>query len=230
MPVECEVQQPECDASCITVIKRNATIVTGLDDSLRVRTGDRAILTLFKVLHRRAIRLVPDTTTRRRLNPLLREFVCNLVMYFKDAGELDDYTLTNVITALSLADSHGEAAHGATDYSTLIRRPNPSRPDSDDYFVVGREGRADDPACPLKRLEASDAEMAQIPREELSVYFGFYHARRLAPSRGAPRIPVEDFRDLVPREILTVPALEEAFTDVCLSDGAWELYHRKIAA
>ena len=225
-----KVSQPECDQSCIATIQRTATIVTGIDESLGVHTGDRAILNLFKILHRRSHRLVPYSTTRRRLNPLLRKFVCNLVMYFKDTGQLDDYTLTNIITALSLADSHGEALHGTTDYSTLIRRPNPVHPDSDDYFVIGREGRVDDPACPMKQLEAGPTEMAQVPREQLSVFFGFYHARQADPSRGAPRIRVEDFRGLVPRGIRSDLVLEEAFTDVCLSDGAWELYQRKIAA
>lgn len=225
-----ETPQAGCSQSCITTIKRTATIVTGLDESLRVHKEDRAILTLFKVLHRRACRLVPDTTTRRRLNPLLRKFVCNLVMYFKDAGELDDFTLMNIITALSLADSHGEGSHGIMDYSTLIRRPNPTHPDSDDYFVIGREGRVDDPACPMKRLEADNTEMTQVPREQLNVFFGFYHARRPDPARGAPKVRVEDFRDLVPLEIRSDPALEEAFTDVCLSDGAWELYQRRVAA
>jgi hypothetical protein len=159
----------------------------------------------------------------------LRKFVCNLVMYFKDEGKLDDYMLTNIITALSLADSHGNAPQGAVDYSTLIRRPNPTRPDSDDYFVVGREGRADDPACPVKQLKANPTEMSKVPREQLSVIFGFYYARRPDPARGAPKISFRDFRGLVPHEIWTDALLEEAFTDVCLSDGAWELYQRKIA-
>ena len=90
----------------------------------------------------------------------------------------------------------------------------------------GREGRADDPACPMKLLAADPAKMAQIPLEQLNVFFGFHHARRPDPARGAPRIGVEDFRGLVPREIRSDPELEEAFTDVCLSDGAWELYQR----
>jgi hypothetical protein len=48
--------------------------------------------------------------------------------------------------------------------------------------------------------------------------------------RGAPKIRVEDFSELVPLEIRSDPVLEEAFTDVCLSDGAWELYQRRVAA
>jgi hypothetical protein len=151
-------------------------------------------------------------------------------MYFKNAGELDDYVLTNIITALSLADRHSEASHGTVDFSTLIRRPNPTQPDSEDYFVVGREGRVDDPACPMRRLATQPSEVSRVPREQLEVFFGFYHARRPDPERGAPRIRVEDFRDLVPPEIRADSALEEAFTDVCLSDGAWELYRRKVAA
>ncbi len=151
-------------------------------------------------------------------------------MYFRDSGELDNFTLTNIITALSLADSYTEAPQGASDYSTLIRRPNPSQPDSDDYFVIGREGRIDDPACPMKQLEANPEKIRQVPIEQLSVFFGFYHARQMDPSRGAPKICVEDFRNLVPVEIRMDPVLEDAFTEVCLSDGAWELYQRKIAA
>jgi hypothetical protein len=220
----------ECEQSCVATIKRTATIVTGLDESLRVQTGERTILALFIILHKRARRLISDRTTLHRLNPLLRKFVCNLVMYFKNTGELDDFILTNIITALSLADSYGETEHGQMDYSTLIRRPNPALPDSDDYFIVGREGRIDDPSCPIKKLDANPAEMWQIPREQLSVFYGFYHARRPEPARGAPRIRVDDFRDLVPLEIRTDPSLEEAFTEVCLSDGAWDLYYRKVAA
>jgi hypothetical protein len=222
--------QPDCDQSCIDTISRSAEVVTGMDDSLKVRTGEREIVTLFNVLHRRAGRLVLDRDVRRRLHPLLRKFVCNLVMYFKNAGELDDFNFTNIVTALSLADHHSEAPYGPVDYSTLIRRPNPIHPDSDEYFVVGREGRIDDPECPIKRLAAHPSELAQIPRELLGVFFGFYHARRSEPARGAPKIHVRDFRDLVPREIRIDPALEEAFTDVCLSDGAWDLYYRKVAA
>lgn len=222
--------QPQCDQNCMATMMRTATIVTGLDESLKVQTGERAILTLFKVLHRRARRLVPDMSTRRRLNPLLRKFVCNLVMYFNNSGELDDFMLTNIITALSLADCHGKASHGTIDYCTFIRRPNPVHSDSDDYFVVGREGKLDDPECPIKQLEAYSEENSQIPREQLSMFFGFYYARRQDQSRGAPRIRLEDFGKLVPRQIRTDPVLEEAFTDVCLSDGAWELYQRKVAA
>ena len=222
--------QIDCDQSCVATIKKAAPIVTGLDEAFQYKTGDRTIISLFKVLHRRAVRLVHDKTTRRKLNPLLRKFVCNLIMYFRDTGELDDFTLTNIITALSLADSHIEAPHGTMDYSTLIRRPNPAYPDSDDYFVIGREGRIDDPACPMKQLEANPETISQIPREQLSVFFGFYHARQMDPSRGAPKIRVEDFRNLVPSEIKMDPELEDAFTEVCLSDGAWELYQRKIAA
>jgi hypothetical protein len=151
-------------------------------------------------------------------------------MHFKRAGDLDEFNLTNIVTALSLADSHSEASHGSVDHSTLIRRPNPTQSDTDSYFVVGREGRANDPACPLKRLASDPSEIAQMPREQLDVFYGFYHARLLNPARSAPKIRVEDFADLVPREIREDPVLEEAFTDVCLSDGAWELYQRKIAA
>ncbi|MHC5037045.1 MAG: hypothetical protein ACYTHM_07005 [Planctomycetota bacterium] len=224
------IPQPDCDSNCVGTIGRNVKIVTGLDDSLHVQTEERSILGLFRVLHRRAGRLVREKTIRRRLNPLLRKFVCNITMHFQNSGELDDYTLMNIITALSLSDSHGETHHGPVDYSTLIRRPNPVHPDSDKFFVIGREGRVDDPACPLKRMEASPSTLSQTPQEQLNVFFGFYHARRLDPTRGAPKIRVEDFRHLVPGEIQSDPVLEEAFMDVCFSDGAWELYQRRIAA
>jgi hypothetical protein len=151
-------------------------------------------------------------------------------MYFKQAGEIDDFNLTNIVTALALADRHSAAVHGTVDHSTLIRRPNPVQPDANDYFVVGREGRASDPACPIKHLAAHPSEIPQIPREQLDVFFGFYYARRSDPARGAPRIHVRDFGALVPREIRIDPVLEEAFVDVCLSDGAWDLYYREVAA
>jgi len=151
-------------------------------------------------------------------------------MYFRDAGKLDDFTLTNIITALSLADNHSEAPYGTIDYSTLIRRPNPINSDSDEFFVVGREGRIEDPGCPMKLLTEQSQKISQIPKEQLKVFLGFYYARNLNPMRGAPKIPVDDFRNLVPNEIRSNPLLEEAFTDVCLSDGAWELVQQKVAA
>lgn len=222
--------QPACDQSCINTILQSAEVVTAVDDSQQVQIGERAIISLFGVLHRRAGRLVPDRKVRRELHPLLRMFVCNLVIHFKSTGELDDFNLTNIVTALSLADRHSEASHGPVDHSTLIRRPNPTHPDADDYFVVGREGRINDPTCPMTRLAAHPSEMANIPKEQLDVFYGFYHARQADPLRDAPRIRVEEFGSLVPREIRENVVLEEAFTDVCLSDGAWELYHRKVAA
>jgi hypothetical protein len=228
--ITCKTSQSDCDQDCIDTISRSTEVVTGVDGSLRARTGELAIASLFNVLHRRAIRLVPDRRVRTRLHPLLRKFVCNLVMYFKNTGELDGFTLTNIVTALSLADRHAEASHGPVDYSTLIRRPNPLDPDSDNYFVVGREGKIDGPECPIKRLAAHPSEISQVPREQLEVFFGFYHARRSEPERGAPRIHVRDFRELVPPAIRIDPVLEEAFTDVCLSDGAWDLYYRNVAA
>lgn len=220
----------KCDQSCMATIKKTATIVTGLDEAFQYQTGDRTLLSLFKVLHQRACRLVHDKNIRRRLNPILRTFVCNLIMHFRDSGELDDFTLTNLITALSLSDTYDKTPYGTVDYSTLIRRPNPTQPDSDNFFIVGREGRINDPACPMKQLEANPRTISQVPREQLSVFIGFFHARQMDPSRGAPKIGVEDFRDLVPSEIKADPNLEEAFTDVCFSDGAWELYQRKVAA
>jgi hypothetical protein len=201
-----------------------------LDDSLHILTGERSIRELFKVLHRRTGRLIGDKRIRHRLNPLLGKFVCNIAMQFKDAGELDDFTLTNILTALSLADNHKSTPHGRVDYSTLIRRPNPLHPDSDSYFVVGREGRVDDPSCPVRRMGADPSAPSRIPPEQMAVFLGFYHARQMNPGRDAPKIRVEDFRGLVPVEIRENSDLEEAFTDVCLSDGAWDLYERKIAA
>ena len=107
----------DCDQHCIATIKRPATIVTEIDDSFKFHTGDRTILSLFKVLQRRTVRLIKNKTTRRRLYPFLRKFVCNLVMHFRNSGELDDFTFTNIITALSLADSHSIASHGIMDHS-----------------------------------------------------------------------------------------------------------------
>lgn len=222
--------QPDCDESCIDTISQPIEIVTSVDDSFQAETGERTIASLFSVLHRRAYRLVPDREIRQRLHPLLRKFVCNLVMYFKSAGELDDFNLVNIVTALSVADRHSEAAPGVVDHSTLIRRPNPTQPEADDYFVVGRAGKVDDPACPLKRLAAHPTELSRVPREQRDVFFGFFHARQADPKRDAPRIRVEEFRSLIPREIRDNALLEEAFTDVCFSDGAWELYQRKVAA
>ncbi|UCC44775.1 MAG: hypothetical protein JSU65_02275, partial [Candidatus Zixiibacteriota bacterium] len=118
MVITYKTTQPECDQSCIDTISQSTEVVTAVDDSLQVQTGERAIVSLFGVLHRRAGRLVPDRRVRRKLHPLLRKFVCNLVMHFKSAGELDDFNLTNIITALSLADRHGEASHGSVDHST----------------------------------------------------------------------------------------------------------------
>lgn len=230
MVITHKVPQPDCDQRCIATISQSTEIVTAVDDSFQIQTRKRAISNLFSVLHRRAGRLVTDRQVRRRLHPLLIKFVCNVVMYFKNADMLEDFNLANIITALSLADHHRDALHGTVDFSTLIRRPNPAQPDADDYFVVGREGRINDPACPMRHLNAHPSEMSRMPREQLDVFLGFYYARQLNPYRSAPKIRVEDFADVVPREIRENSVLGEAFTDVCLSDGAWELYQRKVVA
>ena len=58
----------------------------------------------------------------------------------------------------------------------------------------------------------------------------YHHARSKDVTRNVPKIPVQDFSNLVPDEIMNDPVLEEAFLDVCFSDGAWDLYQLKLAA
>jgi len=205
-------------------------IITAIGEDRDPILQEATIDGLLGILSRRADRLVGDRGTLRRVKPALRAFVQNLLEYFDASGELDDYTLTNLLTALATADNHGPGQHGLEDYSTLIRRPNPTHPDTDRYFVVGREGRITDPACPLRAIESNDEALAELPTAQLHTFLAFHYARSIDPARGAPRIPVASLKGLVPTEIQTDRALEEAFLDVCFSDGAWELYQRKIAA
>ena len=62
------------------------------------------------------------------------------------------------------------------------------------------------------------------------MFRAFHLSRSMDTARAAPRIPVDDFLCLVPGEVKGDPVLEEAFMDVCFSDGAWELYQFRQAA
>jgi hypothetical protein len=207
-----------------------AKIVTGLGPDRTAIVETRTIDSLLDVLCRRAHRLVGDPEVCERLRPSFRQFVRNMVGYFEERGELDEYLLTNIMAALATADNHGPGGHDVEDYSTFIRRLNPTDPASDSYFIIGREGRVGDPGCPLHGMGRPGRALAQAPEGKLHVFVAFYHARSRDVSRAAPRIPVEVFRRLVPEEIASDPELECAFLDVCFSDGAWELYQLKLAA
>jgi hypothetical protein len=213
-----------------TPSERSLLIVTAVGEDGKPVLEERTIDNLLEVLCRRANRLVEDRETCERLRPAFREFVYNIVEYFDDCGELDEYVMTNIMTALATSDNHGPSYHGVEDYSTLVRRPNPTDPDTDRYFVIGREGRIDDPGCPLEQMEKNSGWLAGVPSAQQHMFRAFHYARSKDATRGAPRIPVEDLRDLVPKEIKNDPVLEEAFLDVCFSDGAWELYQLKLAA
>ncbi len=205
-------------------------IVTGLDDDRRALFEERSIERLILTLCRRADRLIAARETAEQLKPLLGEFTYNIVEYFDQSGEMDDYVMTNIMTALVTADAHGEGPHGIEEFSTFIRRLNPTDLDTNRFFVVGRAGRISDPDCPLGELEAEADTLSQVSPPQLHVFYAYHHARSLDTTRDAPRIPAEDFARLVPDEIRRDPVLEEAFLDVCLSDGAWELYQLKLAA
>ncbi len=192
---------------------------------LEARTIDR----LLGVLFRRANRLVTDAKMCEKLKPLLREFVFNIIEYFDDTGDLDEYVMTNIMTALATSDSHGPGPHGVEDYSTFIRRLNPTDVDSDSYFIIGRAGRITDPGCPLKALENKQWR-SRIPYQQLVMFHAFRYARSKDQARDAPRIPVWDLRRLIPEAINADSILEEAFVDVVFSDGAWELYQLRLAA
>jgi hypothetical protein len=178
----------------------------------------------------RANRLIGDQETCEKLKPSFREFIHNIVGYFNDSGEMDEYVMRNIMTALATADTHGEGPHGIEDYSTFIRRLNPTDPDADRFFVVGRAGSINDPECPLRELEGDIETLSEIPPAQLHMFHAFHHARSMDVTRGAPRIPVDDLWRLLPDEIKGDSVLEEAFLDVCFSDGAWELYQVKLAA
>lgn len=213
-----------------TLFNKRLRIVTGLtEDGLAIH-GERTVDKLLEVLSRRADRLVDDRDTRERLRPALRAFVYNVVEYFAECGELDEYVMTNIMTALATSDSHGPSAQGVEDYSTFIRRPNPIDPDTFKHFVVGRDGRIDDPGCPLNHVGRRSGALANIPAAQLLVFRAFHFARSKDATRGAPRIPVEVLRDLVPVAVRSSPVLEDALLDVCFSDGAWELYQLRLAA
>jgi hypothetical protein len=205
-------------------------IVTGLDDDRRGFLEESSIDRLILTLCSRADRLITARETAEQLKPLLGEFTYNIVGYFNESGEMDEYVMTNIMTALATADAHGEGPDGIEEFSTFIRRLNPTDPDTDRFFVVGRAGRISDPECPLGELEAETDTLSEVPLRQLHMFYAYHHARSLDTTRDAPRIPAEDFSRLVPDEIRRDPMLEEAFLDVCLSDGAWELYQLKLAA
>jgi len=211
-------------------MRRRLRIVTGLDDDRRAFLGESSIDGLILTLCRRADRLIKARDTAEQLKPLLREFTYNIVEYFRESGEMDEYVMTNIMTALATADAHGDGPHGIEQFSTFIRRLNPTDPDTDRFFVVGRAGRISDPECPLGELEAAADTLSEVPPPQLHMFYAYHHARSLDATRDAPRIPAEDFSRLVPDEIHRDRELEEAFLDVCFSDGAWELYQLKLAA
>jgi hypothetical protein len=212
------------------LMRRRLRIVTGLDDERKALVEESSIERLILTLRRRVDRLITGRETAERLKPLLREFVHYIVEYFNESGAMDEYVMTNVMTALATADAHGEGPHGIEDFSTFIRRLNPTHPDTDGFFVIGRAGRISDPECPLGELEADVDTLSEIPPAQLHMFYAYHHARSLDATRDAPRIPADEFKRLVPGAILRDPVLEEAFLDVCLSDGAWELYQLKLAA
>jgi len=205
-------------------------VVTGLDDDRKAVLEESSIDKSLLTLCIRADRLIGDPETREKLKPALREFTHNIIGFFHDSGELDEYVMTNIMTALATADTHGVGPHGIEDYSTFIRRPNPTDPGTDRFFVIGRAGSIDDSECPLGELEGDIEALSETPPAQLHMFYAFHHARSMDVSRGAPRIPAGDFWRLVPDGIKGDPVLEEAFLDVCFSDGAWELYQLKMAA
>ncbi len=210
--------------------RKRLQIVTGLGDDLQPILEETSIDNMFQSLNNRSDRIVRDPKTRTRLQYALKKFVNNIVNYFNDSGDLDEYVLTNIITALATADHHGPSDHGMEDYSTFIRKLNPTDPDTDRYFVIGRAGSINAPGCPLKEMERQSGGLSAIPIAKLSMFHAFHHARSKDVTRDAPRIPVEDLKRLIPQEIKSDSILEEAFLDVCFSDGAWELYQLKLAA
>jgi hypothetical protein len=199
-------------------------VVIGVDHNLRPLLKEIALSSLLKVLYVRARRLVRNHEIREQLQEPLYEFVYNIVQYFASRQMLDNYTLTNLATALICADAHGTGHAGPEDFSTFIRRLNPTDPGTDSFFILGREGKADDPQCPIRTMDRADLQL--LSDAQLHMYLAFYHARLMNAERGAPRIPIDDIWGLIPQTITNQPILEEAFLDVCFSDGAWELYHR----
>ncbi|OGR10355.1 MAG: hypothetical protein A2341_22830 [Deltaproteobacteria bacterium RIFOXYB12_FULL_58_9] len=207
--------------------EQKVPVVIGLGEDRKAILGEETIDNLLMVLCQRAHRLVDDPSTCERLRPAFGKFLHNVVEHFNNSGELDDYTLTNIMTALVTADNRGPAKHGMEDYSTLIRCLNPTDPDAGKYFIIGREGSINDPECPLNEMQNNGVGLERVPAAQLHMFYAFYYARAMDVSRGAPKILVDDFFALIPEEILDDPTLEEALLDVCFSDGAWELYQMR---
>lgn len=224
-----EGKQTACVGTCENLQELKRPVVTGIDNERNALVEETTVRELLEVLHRRAGRLVTDRIVRERLFPVLTDLVTNLIVYLCHAGELDNYVLTNIMTSLATADSHDHGGNGQQDYSTFIRRLNPADPESWNVLIIGRSGRIHDPDCPLREMETDAARLSQVPRSQLHVFRAYHHARSMDVTRGAPRIPVEDFLLLVPEQVKADPVLEEALLDVCFSDGAWELYQRRIA-
>lgn len=211
-------------------LEEKLIIVTGLEEDGKALLEEKTVDELLETLYRRAYRLVKDPTTCKRLEPGLREFVINIVEYFNDSTKLDEYVLMNIMTALATADCYGLGRYDIEDYSTFIRRLNPTDPDTSKYFVIGRAGSLNHSDCPLEEMEGNSDNQAGIPLAQMHMFRAFHYARLKDITRDAPKIPVQDFSDLVPDEIMSDPVLEEAFLDVCFSDGAWDLYQLKLAA
>jgi hypothetical protein len=212
------------------LLEQRLQVVTGLDDGRRAVLEESSIDELLLTLCIRTHRLIGEQETCEKLKPTFREFIYNIVGYFHDSGEMDEYVMTNIMTALVTADTHGEGPHGVEDYSTFIRRLNPTDPDTERFFVVGRAGSISEPGCPLREFEGDIDTLFELPSAKLHMFYAFHHARSMDVTRGAPRIPVDEFWRLVPDAIKCDPVLEEVFLDVCFSDGAWELYQLKLAA
>lgn len=211
-------------------LEKKLQIVIGIRDNGEALLEERTVDKLLDILYLRADRLIHHHETCEKLRPALRKFVSRIVEYFTETGEMDDYVLVNIMAALVTADCHGFSDHGVEDYSTFIRRLNPSDVNSDRYFLVGRAGSINDQKCPLQEMEKNSDYLSKTPKARLHMFHAIHHARSKDVSRGAPRIPAEDFMRLVPEEIYGDPSLEEAFLDAAFSDGAWELYQRKLTA
>lgn len=168
------------------------------------------------VLDRRIERLI-ESDMIEKVKLCVHEFVNNVFDYFVKTERMDNFTLKNLLTALNVSDVHGFNKKGESiDYSTFIRKLNPTEQDSEKYFVIGRFGS-------INGSECTEKSMLDVSVAEKFMMMSFYHARKDEPDRGAPLIPVEDFAKLLPK--VDDDCISEGLLDVCFSDGAWELFN-----
>jgi hypothetical protein len=176
-----------------------------------------------QVMSEHVDRLIQDASIRTQLKTLLDEFVFNIVGYLHSKGELNLFNLARIIIGLFYGNI-GEF-DGDDDYiakNTLVRTGNPVDDEARDrYFLINKDCNRDG----LRPEKPSDTH--NVPAEFIALYRAISNIRSKIGECRALRIPVEDFRLLIPEALFLDKDLETAFVKVFFSDNAWSLYVRE---